>query len=73
MAMARKPLANWTWVSLDNTWGRLNNNNTENRPGQRPKDQDNRTSDDTENAEGDVIYSDEDGSTPSRPGLEDLE
>ena len=32
-ARARKPLANWTWVSLDNTWGRLNNNNnTENRP-----------------------------------------
>ena len=34
---------------------------------------DNRTSDDTESTEGDVIYSDEDGSTPSRPGLEDVQ
>ena len=32
-ARARKPLANWTWVSLDNRWSRFNNNNTENRPG----------------------------------------
>ena len=54
------------------TWGRLNDN-MENRPGQRHNDHDNRTSDDTESAEGDAIYSDEDGSTPSRPGLEDLQ
>ena len=31
-ARTRKPLANRTWVSLDNTWGRLSNNNIENRP-----------------------------------------
>ena len=61
------------WVSLDNTWGGLKNSNTENRPGQRCNNQDNSTSYDTESAEGDVIYSDEDGSTPSSPGLEDLE
>ena len=36
-------------------------------------DHDNRTSDGTENAEVDAIYSDEDGSTPSRPGIEDLQ
>ena len=23
LARTRRPLANWTWVSLDNTWGRL--------------------------------------------------
>ena len=78
-ARARKPLANWTWVSLGNNpnrtteneimreqsqWHILNDNNTENRPGQRHNDYDNRTSDDTESAEGDAIYSDEDGSTP---------
>ena len=50
-----------------------NNNKTECRHGQRHNDYDNITSDDTESAEGDAIYSDEDGSTPSRPGLEDLE
>ena len=31
LARARKPLANWTWVSSDNTWDRLNDS-TENRP-----------------------------------------
>ena len=72
-ARTRKPLANWTYVSLDNTWGRLNNKNIENRPGWRLNNHDNRTSDDTESEEGDAIYSDEDGSTSSRPGLEDLQ
>ena len=32
-ARGRKPLANRTWVSLGNTWGRPNNNSTDNRPG----------------------------------------
>ena len=49
-----------------------NDNNTENRPGQRCNSYDNRTSDETESAEGDAIYSDEDSSTSSRPGLEDV-
>ena len=83
----RKPLANCTSVSLENNpnrptvdaitrgqlqWSLFNDNNTENRPGQRCNDYDNRTSDEPENAEGDPIYSDEDCSTPSRPGLEDV-
>ena len=83
----RKPLQNWTRVSLGNNpsrptvdeimreqlqWSIPNGNNTENRPGLRHNDYDNRTSDNTESAEGDAIFSDEDGSTSSRPGLEDV-
>ena len=44
----------------------------EQRQWQMPNDHKDRTSDDTVSA-GDAIYSDEDGSTPLRPGLEDLE
>ena len=43
------------------------------RQWQIPNDHNDRASDDTESAEGYAIYSDEDGSTPSRPGLEDLQ
>ena len=43
----------------------FDDNSTEHRPAQRHNDQDNRTSEDTESIEGDPIYSDEDGSTPS--------
>ena len=84
----RNSLANWTCICLGNNpnrptideitrkqlqWNIFDDNNTDNRPGQRCNDYDNRTSDDTESAEGDPIYSDEDGSTPSRPGLEDVQ
>ena len=74
-ARASNPLANWTWVRLGNNPDRpiVNEIMREQRQGQRPNSHNNRASDDTENAEGDVIYSDEDGSTPSRPGLEDLQ
>ena len=53
-------------------WHIFTDNNTENRPGKRHNDYHNRPSDDTESA-GDPIYLDEDGSTPSRPGLEDVQ
>ena len=81
----RNALANWTCVSLGNNpnrprvaeitrkqlqWHIFDDNNTEKRPGQRCNDCNNRTSDDTESAEGDPIYSHEDG---SRPGLEDVQ
>ena len=72
---ARKPLANWTWVRLGDTLGRLTNNNrAEHRQGQRPNNHDDRTLDEIKNAEileGDVTYSDESDPTLSRPGLED--
>ena len=49
---ARKPLANWTWVRLGDTLGRLTNNNrTECTQGQRPNNHNDRTLDETENAE----------------------
>ena len=40
---------------------------------QIPNYNNDKTSDDTEGAERYAIYSDEDGSTPSRLGLEDLQ
>ena len=40
---------------------------------QRHNDHDSRTSEGTKSIEGDPIYSDEDGSTPSQPGLEDVQ
>ena len=76
----RDYLANWSWVDLENNpnrptvdeitkkqlqWNIFNDNSTENRPQQRHNDYDSRTSEDTESIEGDHIYSDEDGSTPS--------
>ena len=81
----RNSLANWSWVDLENNpnrptvdeitrrqflWNIFDDNNTENRPGQRRNDY--RTSEETESAVGNLIYSDEDGSTPSTEGLEDV-
>ena len=75
MGKARKPLANWTWVRLGNTMGRLTNNNRmECRQGQRPNNHADRTLDETETAEileGDVIDSDEGDPTPSRQDFEE--
>ena len=80
----RNALANWTSVSLGNNtnratvdeirrnrfqWHIFDDNNTEYRPGQRCNDYG--TSEETENAEGNPIYSD-DGSAPSTEGLEDV-
>ena len=84
----RNSLANQTWVGLGNNPNRptvdevtrkqlqlhiFNDNSTAYRPGQRCNIHDSRTSDDTESIEGDPIYSDEDGSTPPQPGLEDVQ
>ena len=64
-------MANWSWVDLGNNpnipkvdgitrkqlqWNIFNDNNTDNRSGQRHKDHDSRTSEDTESIEGDPIY-----------------
>ena len=83
LARPRPPLANWSSVVLGNNpnrptvnnitgnrlqWHILCDDNTENRPGQRCNDYDNRTSDDTERLDGDPIYSDD----SSRPGLGDV-
>ena len=82
-ARPRPPLANWSSINMGNnpnrptvdviTRNRLQLHifcdNTENRPGQRHNDFDNRTTDDTESVDGDSIYSDDDS---SRPGLEDV-
>ena len=71
----RKPLANWTWVRLGNTMGRLTNNNRmEHGQEQRPNNHDDRTLDETETAEpleGDVIDSNEGDPSSSRPGFEE--
>ena len=71
----RKPLANWTWVRLGDTMGRLTNNNRiECRQGQRPNNYDDRTLDETETAEildRYVIDSDEGDPTSSRQDFEE--
>ena len=74
-ARARNPLANWMWVSLGKNPNRptVDEIMRKQKQWQLTNDHYDRASDDTESAEGDAIYSDENGSTPSRPGLEYLQ
>ena len=83
----RAPLANWTSVNLGSNpkrptvdeitkhqlqWHIFANDNTDYRPGQGCNNYDNKPSDERQHAEGDLIYSGEDGSTPGQ-GLEDVD